>query len=304
MEEKLLNWEKRPFVTDADMTPYLACDRKTGTLYGKKVLAVQIANIDYKIRFNKSASSRKMQPPPSCGRIFLGYLVIRKLGTPLEYETWMPEDVFEDLYRPMNISAQQVSQSDCRKPPPLELSAQRGIRLPQSLGLVMTKHAREVLEDCKVAAAEIKDGVTGREWRIKWVAAVALLRAVGHTLRKVDASSDQTMEQLVSEAWDKLVSTKPEPKIFWQFIEDERNNILKEYRLGAGQGVTIRPGTLHVNLKNGEQWSEPGEPTLFHYKMTSGPYKGRDQRDVLNEAIDWWDAYLSNLERRYAETQP
>jgi hypothetical protein len=28
----------------------------------------------------------------------LGYLVVRKLGTPDQYETWMPGKVFEELY--------------------------------------------------------------------------------------------------------------------------------------------------------------------------------------------------------------
>jgi len=47
-------------------------------------------------RFN---SSRKMQPPPSSHiHIHLGYLVVRKLGTPDQYETWMPDLVFDELY--------------------------------------------------------------------------------------------------------------------------------------------------------------------------------------------------------------
>ena len=96
----VLSWEKRPYVTDSDMATYVALDRKTAAEYGPKVLAVAIANIDFKRRFEKSLSHRHMQPPPSCGRIFLGYLVVRKWGTPSEYETWMPSVAFEELYRP------------------------------------------------------------------------------------------------------------------------------------------------------------------------------------------------------------
>lgn len=101
VDEKVLSWEKRPYVTDSDMTVYIARDRKTESRYGKKVLAVPIANIDFKTRYYQKVSHRRMQEPPSCGRIFLGYLVVRKLGTPLEYETWMPGDVFEELYCPL-----------------------------------------------------------------------------------------------------------------------------------------------------------------------------------------------------------
>lgn len=111
MEDKVLSWEKRPYVTDDDMAVYIARDRKTASMYGKKVLAVPIANVDFKTRFNKSVSHRRMQEPPSCGRIFLGYLVVRKLGTPDEYETWMPDHVFDELYYPLS-PVQQGARAD------------------------------------------------------------------------------------------------------------------------------------------------------------------------------------------------
>jgi hypothetical protein len=60
----------------------------------------------------------------------------------------------------------------------------------------MTLRAWDVLEDCKVAAAELRDGIAGREWRIRWVTSVALLRAVGHVLRNIDARTDQLLESV------------------------------------------------------------------------------------------------------------
>jgi len=128
----------------------------------------------------------------------------------------------------------------------------------------MTIRAREVLEDCRQALDEIQDGVVGRQWRIRWIAAIALLRSVGHVLKNVDSASNPLMKRHIDEAWVNLVASKPKPTIFWEFIQKERNNILKEYRIRAGQGVTIRPGPVHVNLKTGEQHAEPGQPTLYH----------------------------------------
>ncbi|MHB1331683.1 MAG: hypothetical protein ACYCY1_03740 [Sulfuriferula sp.] len=168
----------------------------------------------------------------------------------------------------------------------------------------MTSNARDVLEDCKVAADELLDGIAGRGWRIRWVTAVALLRAVGHVLQKVDASTNPLLKSVIDEAWDRLSKTKPEPAIFWQFIEDERNSILKEYHLSAGLSITVRPGTGHLNLTTGEQWGEPGLPTLYDYQMKSGPYAGIDQREVLQQAIRWWDSYLGEIERTYASRKP
>lgn len=163
----------------------------------------------------------------------------------------------------------------------------------------MIEKARDVLEDCKVVACELADGVAGREWRVRWVAAAALLRAVGHVLQKVDAPTDPVLRSVIDDAWGRLVETRPEPVIFWQFIEDERNNVLKEYRLSAGLGITVRPGTGHVNLTTGEQWGEPGLPTLYDFRMKSGPYTGADQREVLQHAIRWWESYLGDIEREY-----
>lgn len=162
----------------------------------------------------------------------------------------------------------------------------------------MTHYAREVLEDCRVAVSKLKDGISGRDWRIAWVTSVALLRAVGHVLQKVDSQTNPRLQQAISTAWQKLAESRPEPAIFWSFIEEERNSILKEYRMTAGQGVTVRPGTAHINLRTGEQWSEPGLPTLYRYEMHSGPYAGRDQRDVLSEAIAWWEMYLDKIDEQ------
>ena len=168
----------------------------------------------------------------------------------------------------------------------------------------MTVHAREVLKDCEVAINEIHDGVMGRQWRIRWIGAIALLRAVGHVLNKVDTRNDSLLQTIVDKAWKRLASSKPDPTIFWQFIEKERNSILKEYQSIAGQGVTVRPGTLHINLQAHEQRTDPSPPTLYHYTINKGPYKGRDQREVYQEGINWWDAYLREIESEYRRTKP
>jgi hypothetical protein len=37
-----------------------------------------------------------------------------------------------------------------------------------------------------------------------------------------------------------------------------------------------------------------------HYLINSGPFAGRDQRDVVNEAIAWWEAYLDAIDKAAA----
>lgn len=95
----IFNWEERPFVSLEQMGSYSARDRETARKYGSVVKAAEITNRDYGYRYNKFSSTRAMKPPPSSHiHIYLGYLVVRKLGTPAQYETWMPEFVFDELY--------------------------------------------------------------------------------------------------------------------------------------------------------------------------------------------------------------
>ena len=91
--------DDRPFIALEQMHLYDAIDRETSRMYGSKVRAAAISNVDYKVRFGKLSSSQEMKPPPSCGRIYPGFVVVRQLGTSRQYETWMPDHVFEELYR-------------------------------------------------------------------------------------------------------------------------------------------------------------------------------------------------------------
>ena len=124
-----------------------------------------------------------------------------------------------------------------------------------------------------------------------------------HVLSKVDATADPELEKIIASEWKKLQLSRPEPRIFWELIDQIRNSILKEYQISAGQGVTIRPGTTHLNLKTGEQTHGESLPTLYHYTINSGYYKGREQKDILLEAIQWCDSYLKNIEIKYEENK-
>ena len=88
----------RPFVNSSSLPIFVAIDADVASDFGLKVRAVEMNNAEYDARYKKCAETSRMKPPPSHHRIFPGYLVIRKLGTSEEYETWMPDHVFEDLY--------------------------------------------------------------------------------------------------------------------------------------------------------------------------------------------------------------
>jgi hypothetical protein len=90
----------KPF-EDTELFPhYVALNRQVAAQYGSVVRAFELSNAEYQLRFNKLAEVNNMQPPPSHARIFPGYLVVRKLGAKDQYETWMPDHVFSELYGP------------------------------------------------------------------------------------------------------------------------------------------------------------------------------------------------------------
>ena len=89
---------ERPFIDQAAMGSFAARDPVVARRYGRVVRATRLTNVEYKIRFGRFGQANNMRNPPSCGRIFDGYLVVRRLGQFDQYETWMPDQVFEEIY--------------------------------------------------------------------------------------------------------------------------------------------------------------------------------------------------------------
>jgi hypothetical protein len=157
----------------------------------------------------------------------------------------------------------------------------------------MTTVARRILDDCGTCLQALRDEPKGTSWRIQWVATLALLRAVGHALDKVDGGKDAKLAAIVQNHWKRLSASKPKPEIFWHFIKAERDSLLKEYETAARVNVTVRLGVV-----------EPSKPNVYEYTMGPGPFEGHDQRELVAEAIAFWDAYLFAIEAEYAGQTP
>ncbi|MGH7221396.1 MAG: hypothetical protein ACREI1_13840 [Nitrospiraceae bacterium] len=165
----------------------------------------------------------------------------------------------------------------------------------------MTINAREVLGDCESLLADLTREPPNALWRPKWAGLVALLRAVGHVLDKIDGEGSPEARQVIDRAWEELRGRRPEPKIFWEFIEAERNNVLKAYAFGPRMNTTIRPGAAWLNLATGESGGSPNGPTTFDYFMRSGVFEGQDPRQLCREAIVFWAEYLETIDSEIAQ---
>ena len=142
--------------------------------------------------------------------------------------------------------------------------------------------AKEILNRGRIALEMLEEENDFARIPVLWTAGVAIARSVGKVLQEIDAKDDPQLASLLKQLWPQW---KQEP-IFKNFIEEERNLILKEG--GGGSAATSKTQLT----AGGERFSL--DHTIY-WPMHDGPYAGEDCRDVLREALDWWQAKLSEL---------
>ncbi|WP_037382643.1 hypothetical protein [Sinorhizobium americanum] len=109
------------------------------------------------------------------------------------------------------------------------------------------------------------------DWKLPWIAGIALLRTIGHVLAKVDANKSRDHSREIEHFWRALKSDRESSRIFWDFIENERNNLLKTYTFGAR---LVR--------------DEDGSYVEFN--------DGSDAFQTFRQAVYWWRYQLSLIE--------
>lgn len=164
--------------------------------------------------------------------------------------------------------------------------------------------ATDVLSDCKRALEDFEAAGPTPYWRTRWTAVVALLRAVGHVLKKIDAAQSPELTRAVNDAWTRLNQTKPEPRVFWEFIEAERNNVLKAYEVGAQLNIIVRPGPAILSFSGSIAPYQKSDATSYESFMRSGVYGGRDALAVCRDAIAFWEKFLNDVEAAAKSERP
>jgi hypothetical protein len=163
----------------------------------------------------------------------------------------------------------------------------------------MTRMAREVLEDCRIALGMLESEKDLRRWRIVWVGSMALIRAVGHVLHKVDGDH-RVIRQVLNEFYEHW-KTYEEHEIFREFVEYERNNLLKEYRSDIHPLDEI-PVAVQVSLAPLAGGDPVAAAFVFNLDenifrpMLEGRWEGIDCREVYSDAIAWWTSQLDGID--------
>jgi len=149
----------------------------------------------------------------------------------------------------------------------------------------MVLNAQRVLADYKHALELLQEESHPDSFRVFWVAEISLVRAVGHVLQKVDGR-DEVVKAAVASAYASWKADRSGNAIFWDFIEGERNQVLKQYEIGffAGPVDVVAGGQVHSL-----------DDHLF-CPITDGPFAGEDCRDILEQAIGWWEQQLAAVE--------
>ncbi len=149
---------------------------------------------------------------------------------------------------------------------------------------VIWRDSDEVIQACEHAASE-------PEFRTYWFCSIAMLR-IGHVLQKYDASDDPMVSRIVAELWSQWKSDPESRQIFFDFLETERNQSLKEYEFSFYSGGHMVPVMVDTH-----EMAVVGELATDIYRpIESGPYAGVDARDVLTEVREWWDRQLRRVE--------
>ena len=160
--------------------------------------------------------------------------------------------------------------------------------------------AQRVLDDCEIALRLIENEDDGDTWRVLWAGAVALLRAVGHVLHKVDAVQHPEMRSRIEYHFRTWKSDDPDHQIFREFIDQERNSILKNYASTAHQGGIIPILLEHFPMKGGADAQQKFESLEWlsediYRPRVHGYRAGDDMRDIYRDAINWWRTELSKV---------
>jgi hypothetical protein len=170
----------------------------------------------------------------------------------------------------------------------------------------LTRVARQVLADCEIALQTLEDEQDLAHWRVHLAGALALIRAVGHVLHKVDGA-DSNVRQQVDIAYQRWKSQEDKNAIFWEFIDAERNNILKDYRFNLHPLEHVDVAVI-MTVQDPETGALTQIPAVvpigenIYRPILDGYSEGDDARDVYREALDWWGNELTMIERSLSDS--
>ncbi len=157
----------------------------------------------------------------------------------------------------------------------------------------------QVIDDCDQAITSLEHSDEQGPWRVHYVAAITLLRAVGHVLINTDARENPVLATRLRLIWADIEKDKKLHKIFWNFIKPERDRVLKEYCFATIGFDRADPAILRLTQDGTlREWGEE-EKTLYlnsEAERNSDMSLPIDAPGLLREALSFWLHILYDLE--------
>jgi hypothetical protein len=135
------------------------------------------------------------------------------------------------------------------------------------------------------------------EWKISWIGTCAVLRTAIDLFR-VDAKSCLVprIKGEIAAEWKAIADQREQHAIFWEFLRQERDNVIHQYQWRAYETWMKPDGSFRAARLSLLMLDEDGaRPVLL---MRDGPFKGRNSLDLLKEAADWVEARIFSAIRR------
>ena len=135
------------------------------------------------------------------------------------------------------------------------------------------------------ALAAFQDACAGGPW--------APCGHLGHLVLRVSFRIN-LVSAAIKATWEEWNTYAQENSIFWNFIKEERNNLLKEYKFG------VQPEPEYLVTEKGDRLvTEKGEPLVTSddfFRLSHVGFESKEGRDVIDEAIKWWRKQLDAIE--------
>jgi hypothetical protein len=135
------------------------------------------------------------------------------------------------------------------------------------------------------------------DWKIHWVAACTLLRTAIDLFQK-DARIcvSQSLGAAMRAEWKSIKDDREAHKIYWDFLREERNNIIHEYSWAAYEYFLDRGGDI-VDSR-ALSLLMPRDDLTRVLRIRRGVYKGADALALIGDASAWVEQrLLSGIER-------
>ena len=144
---------------------------------------------------------------------------------------------------------------------------------------MILERTHRAISDFKYALEAFSKKPIAEDFRLTLFLCLCLIRAIGQIVKN-EVEEMPTLKLFQQ----KLYQSKRNDILYTEFIKKFRDEIVKEY----GVGVSWASITEYETAKH-----------RMEYRITRGIYEDRDVRELLQEAVDWWENYVNILEDEY-----